>query len=117
MHEVPIIRDIFRTLEENYSDKLDRITKVQVAAGLLCNVQPVLLQNAFEVLIREEPRFSNIDLEVVLLPIIAYCAKCNREFGVERNKFVCECGTASNKIMQGEELLISKVEYIIDLIS
>lgn len=112
MHEVPIVKDIFRTLEEHYGDKLDRITKVQVEAGLLCSVQPVLIQNAFEALILEETRFSNIDMEVVLLPVIAFCTKCDKAFEVKQSRFVCACGTASAKIIQGEELRISKVEYL-----
>jgi hydrogenase nickel incorporation protein HypA/HybF len=112
MHEVAIIRDILHTLEEHHGDKLDRITKVQVEAGLLCNVQPILIQNAFEALVEEEPRLAEIELEVVLLPVIAHCSSCNKDFPVKLNKFVCACGTASNTIVQGEELRISKVEFI-----
>ncbi|SHM44673.1 hydrogenase nickel incorporation protein HypA/HybF [Chitinophaga jiangningensis] len=112
MHEVPIVRDIVNTLQEQHPDKFDRITKVQVQAGLLCNVQPILIQNAFEALIRDEPQLAHIDLEVVLLPIIAYCESCEQQFEVIRHKFVCGCGTPSRKIVQGEELRISKVEFL-----
>ncbi|MBV7530925.1 hydrogenase maturation nickel metallochaperone HypA [Chitinophaga sp. sic0106] len=112
MHEVPIVRDIFNTLQESHPDKFDRILKVQVEAGLLCNVQPILIQNAFEALIRDEPHLAHIDLEVVLLPIIAHCETCHQQFEVIRHKFVCACGTPSRKIVQGEELRISKVEFL-----
>lgn len=112
MHEVPIVRDIFNTLQESHPDKFDRITKVQVEAGLLCNVQPILIQNAFEAMILDEPQLAHIDLEVVLLPIIAHCDTCNKPFEVVRHRFVCACGAPSRKIVQGEELRISKVEFL-----
>jgi len=112
MHEVPIVRDIFNTLQQNYADKFERIIKVQVEAGLLCNVQPILIQNAFEALIQEEPHLAEIDLEVVLLPIIAHCDRCEKNFEVKQHRFVCECGTPSRHIVQGEELRISKVEFL-----
>ena len=112
MHEVPIVRDIVKTLEENYPDSFDRIIKVQVEAGLLCSVQPILIQNAFEALILEDKRLADIDLEVVLLPVIAHCKQCHKDFEVKYNRFVCSCGTPSNTVVQGEELRISKVEFL-----
>ncbi len=112
MHEVPIVRDIFNTLQQNYTDRFDRIIKVQIEAGLLCNVQPILIQNAFEALILEEPHLAEIDLEVVLLPIIAHCESCKKDFEVVRHRFVCTCGAPSRTIVQGEELRISKVEFL-----
>lgn len=112
MHEVPIVKDIISTLRQTYAGRFEDIIKVQVEAGLLCNVQPVLIQNAFEALIVEEPQLAEIDLEVVLLPIVAYCESCGENFEVIKHRFVCKCGTPSRKVVQGEELRISKVEFL-----
>ncbi|SFG08686.1 hydrogenase maturation nickel metallochaperone HypA/HybF [Pontibacter chinhatensis] len=112
MHEISIVRNVFDTLQETYPDKFERISKVQMEAGLLSNIQPILIQNAFEALIVEEPGLADIELEVVQLPIIAHCEACEKDFEVVRHKFVCTCGTPSRKIVQGEELQISKVEFI-----
>lgn len=114
MHEVSIVREIFETLQQHHASKFDNITKVQVEAGLLCNIQPILIQNAFEALILEEPHLADIDLEVVLLPIVAHCDTCNKNFEVKLHTFVCECGTPSRIVVQGEELRISKIEYVND---
>jgi hydrogenase nickel incorporation protein HypA/HybF len=111
MHEISIVRNVFNTLLEAYPTKFDRISKVQVEAGLLSNIQPILIQNAFEALIVEEPDLAYIELEVVQLPIIAHCQACDKGFEVIRHKFVCACGMPSKKIIQGEELQISKVEF------
>lgn len=111
MHEVAIVRDIVNNLETHYQDRFKEISKVKIEAGLLCNVQPILIQNAFEALILENPLLENIDLQVVLLPIIAHCGQCKKDFEVKLHRFVCSCGTPSRDIVQGEELRISQVEF------
>ncbi|KAA6439887.1 hydrogenase maturation nickel metallochaperone HypA [Dyadobacter flavalbus] len=111
MHEISIVRNVFQTLEQTYPEKFDRIVKVQVQAGLLSNVQPILIQNAFEALIQEEPSLSDVELEVLLLPIIAHCDACDKDFEVKKHRFICVCGLPSKKIIQGEELQISEVQF------
>lgn len=114
MHEIAIVQDILQTLQSEYAEKFDKIIKVQVEAGLLCNVQPILIQNAYEALLEANPQLAEIDLEVVLLPIIAWCSECQAPFEVRYHKFVCSCGKVSRLLLQGEELRISKVEYLTD---
>lgn len=112
MHEVSIVRDIIHNLEEHYGNRFSEISSVKIEAGLLCNVQPILIQNAFEALVLEDPRLENIDLQVILLPIIAHCKSCEEDFEVKRHRFVCpNCETPSRNIVQGEELRISQVEF------
>lgn len=112
MHEIPIVRDVVRTLEQAYPERFSAIVKVTLEAGLLSNVQPILIQNAFEAVRMEDERLAFIDLEVVQLPIIAYCAGCDRPFEVHHNRFVCSCGMPSRKLIQGDELRISRVEFL-----
>ncbi|MDO4224288.1 MAG: hydrogenase maturation nickel metallochaperone HypA [Bergeyella zoohelcum] len=111
MHELSIVRDIITNLEDHYKERFSEISKVKIEAGLLSNVQPILIQNAFEALVLEDPKLANIDLEVVLLPIIAHCDHCDKDFEVKLHRFVCDCGEPSRKIVQGEELRISRVEF------
>jgi hydrogenase nickel incorporation protein HypA/HybF len=111
MHEIGIIQDILHILEDKYKDKIVDIKKVEIEAGLLCNVQPILIQNAYEAVIASESKYSNIELDVKLLPIIAFCQKCEENFEVMRHKFVCKCGEPSRTIVQGEELRISRIDF------
>lgn len=111
MHELSIVRDIFRTLEEAYPGRMQDIIKVEIEAGLLCNIQPILIQNAFEAYVHDEELFQDLELEVKLLPIIAYCKVCTMNFEVHYHRFVCTCGQPSDQIIQGEELRISKVMF------
>jgi hydrogenase nickel incorporation protein HypA/HybF len=57
MHELSIVRDIFSTLEEAYPGRMQDIIKVEIQAGLLCNIQPILIQNAFEAYVLDEKLF------------------------------------------------------------
>lgn len=111
MHELSIVKDIFDTLKEAYPDRYEYIEKINIEAGLLSNVQPILIQNAFEAYILDDERFRNTELEVVQLPIIAKCQKCQKDFEVKYHRFVCPCGEPSTTIVQGEELRINKVTF------
>jgi hydrogenase nickel incorporation protein HypA/HybF len=111
MHELSIVKDIFQTLEDAYPDTYKDIVKIEIQAGLLSNIQPILIQNAFEAYVEEFKEYQDVELEVTILPIIAYCKSCNKNFEVQFHRFVCECGNPSDKIIQGEELKISKVTF------
>lgn len=111
MHELSIVKDIFETLSAHYSTKIDDIQKIQVTAGLLSNVQPVLIQNAFDAFIADNRQYSDMELEVIVNDIIAHCDTCNTDFKVQYHRFVCPCGQPSTQIVQGNELFISKVIF------
>lgn len=111
MHELSIVKDIFQTLEQAYPERYEDIIKINLEAGLLSSVQPVLIQNAFEAYILDDPHFRDTELEVSILPIIAYCQKCDARFEVKYHRFVCACGEPSDTIVQGEELRISQVTF------
>jgi hydrogenase nickel incorporation protein HypA/HybF len=111
MHEISLVRNIFRTLESEFPDKMDSVRRVQLKAGLLSNVQPILMQNAWEAVLTDEPRYAAIVLEVKVLPILIHCTECNLTAEVENYRFVCACGKPTRNIVQGEELLISEIEF------
>lgn len=111
MHELTIVKDIFTTLEEHYQAKSHDIQKIQITAGLLSNVQPVLIQNAFDAFIQDNEAYKDMELEVIVHDIVAHCDVCNADFNVKYHRFVCACGTPSTNIVQGNELFISKISF------
>ncbi|AIM38444.1 hydrogenase expression protein [Sphingobacterium sp. ML3W] len=111
MHELSIVKDIFDTLEGHYGSKVEDIQKIQVTAGLLSNVQPVLIQNAFDAFIADNNSYAEMELEVLVNEIIAHCESCDKDFPVLYHRFVCPCGQPSSTIVQGNELYISKVIF------
>jgi hydrogenase nickel incorporation protein HypA/HybF len=113
MHEVSLIRNIFNTLRSELPAKdIPRVKTISISAGVLANVEPILLQNAFEAVVAtDSPEFGKASLHVITLPVIIHCDACDKNSEVERYLFVCRhCGLPNNNIVQGDELLISGVE-------
>lgn len=113
MHEISLVRNILNTLEAEFPDRFNTINKIYLTVGELSNVQPILMQNAFDAVLEDEPKYRNKKLEVEVLPIKIFCKNCNKESTVNQYKFICEiCHTPSRNVIQGEELLISKIEFL-----
>lgn len=111
MHEISLVRNIFRTLEDEFPGEIDLVRGIHLRVGLLSNVQPILMQNAFEAVLETEPQYNKTSLHVEVLPILIHCDDCDKNTEVLNYTFICTCGKPSKNIVQGEELLISKVEF------
>jgi hydrogenase nickel incorporation protein HypA/HybF len=112
MHEISLVRNIFNTLEAEFPDRMDAVRGIYLTVGLLSNVQPLLMQSAFEAVLQDEPRYAKTSLHVEVLPIKIHCRQCGTESEVAQYKFICgHCGMPSGQVVQGEELLISKVAF------
>jgi hydrogenase nickel incorporation protein HypA/HybF len=111
MHEISLVRNIFRTLEDQFPGQLDSVRTIHLSVGLLSNVQPILMQNAFQAVLEDEPAYNKASLEVEVLPVLIHCSDCGKITEVQQYRFVCSCGKPSRNVIQGEELLIKKVEF------
>jgi hydrogenase nickel incorporation protein HypA/HybF len=112
MHEISLVRNIFRTLEEEFPGKMKDVRGIYLTVGLLSNVQPILMQNAFEAVLEDGSAYTNASLHVEVLPIKIFCDDCKAESEVEQYKFICRyCGKPCTSVIQGEEMLITKVEF------
>ena len=113
MHEISLIRNVFHTLEATFSaEELSRLSAIDLKVGLLSNVQPLLMQNAFEAVTSAEHKFQQVTLNVTLVPIEIYCEPCGLHSGVENYKFVCShCSKPNNNVVKGTELLIHRVHF------
>jgi hydrogenase nickel incorporation protein HypA/HybF len=112
MHEISLVKNIFGSLDSVYNETDRRkIQKIHLKVGLLSNVEPILMQNAFEAVVATERKeYGNCQLEIEVLPIKVYCDICEKETEVSNYKFFCACNRPTNKVIQGNELLISGVE-------
>jgi len=78
MHEISLVKNIFKMLEEEFPGRVEKLSRIQLKAGMLSNVQPILMQNAFEAVVEDEPKYAGIKLEVEVLPILIYCDDCDK---------------------------------------
>lgn len=114
MHEISLVRTIFRTLEEQFPvEELERMDYIQLKIGPLANVDAILLKNAFDAVVEQEAsRLLGVRLLVNEIPILIECTDCGQTSRVENYRFVCaHCGRPSAHVVQGNELLIERVGF------
>ncbi len=113
MHEVSLVRNVFRSLEDEFSsDEMERLSVIKMKIGKLSNVEPILMQNAFEAVKVEHPQYAEVKLEIELVPVQIHCDSCGENTVISDYRFVCSCGTPSNNVISGTELLIHQVEFL-----
>ncbi len=111
MHEIFLVRNTFQRIEEEFPEKFERISEIHLKVGLLSNVQPILITNAFNAFVMEFPQYYNTQLIVDTLPVIIACT-CGAKTEVKKNRFVCKsCGNSCKNIIQGEELYINEIKF------
>jgi hydrogenase nickel incorporation protein HypA/HybF len=111
MHELSLVRNIFASLEDSLTlEEIARLEQVDMQIGLLANVEPVLLQNAFKAFLMSNPQYEQSRLNIDLIRIRIHCNACGTETQVENYSFKCDaCGMPSRDIRSGEELLVHKI--------
>lgn len=114
MHEISLVKNIFGSLDSVYAEnERKKIKKIYMKVGLLSNVEPILMQNAFEAVVATERKeYRDCELQIEVLPILVHCDECNKASEIVNYKFVCSCNKPTNKVIQGNELLISGVELV-----
>ncbi|WP_178989450.1 hydrogenase maturation nickel metallochaperone HypA/HybF [Winogradskyella schleiferi] len=113
MHETSIINGIYRTLKQEFeAEKLNKMTGIYVRVGILSNIEPRLLMNAYEASHMTNPSFQNVKLNIEMLALKIQCERCNHITDVKQYRFLCDkCQIPSKNVIQGEEMLIHKVEF------
>jgi len=113
MHEISLIRNIFNTLESEFSkEELSRLNQIDLKVGLLSNVEPALMNNAMKAVTEAEEKFQRVLLEIELVPIEIYCEACDTHSRIDNYKFICmACNQPNNNVVKGTELLIHRVHF------
>jgi hydrogenase nickel incorporation protein HypA/HybF len=113
MHEISLVRSIFQALDGQFEpQERGRVRSIRLKIGPLANVEPLLLQSAFDA-VREagESPYAAARLDLEQVPIIVRCDACEKDSEVQQYRFVCaHCGKPSAQVVQGNELLIAQVE-------
>lgn len=113
MHEISLVRNIFRTLESEFEEaELERVKQIDLKVGILSNVEPILMQNAFEAVTQTENRFLKTELVVNVVPILIECELCGEVSEVKNYSFKCSNGHPSKNVIQGDELTIERVHFL-----
>lgn len=113
MHETSIVNSIMRTLEMEFEqEQLKQMTAIHLKVGILSNIEPRLLQNAYIAYNQANPGYEKVGLHIESVDIKVKCEVCTHVTQVKNYRFICEnCGRPTKNLIQGEEMLIHKVEF------
>ncbi|MRH99472.1 hydrogenase maturation nickel metallochaperone HypA [Kriegella sp. EG-1] len=113
MHETSIVNSIFRTLEQEFEvEKLNNMKAIHLKVGILSNIEPRLLYNAYEAFHMTNPIYQKVKLEIEMTELKIKCEICEHITNVKNYRFICDnCKKPSKNVIQGEEMLIHKVEF------
>ena len=112
MHEISLVRNIFRTLENEFDkEAMERLRGIDLKVGMLSNVEPVLMQNAFEAVTEDMGKFRKVVLHINVVPVKIKCELCHEVSEITNYVFKCSNGHPTKNIIQGEELLIERVHF------
>ncbi|MEJ5300575.1 MAG: hydrogenase maturation nickel metallochaperone HypA [Thermodesulforhabdaceae bacterium] len=111
MHETSIAEmlcDI--ALEEAKKYSISRVSSLTVQIGEMAAVVPEALKFAFSIISQGTP-LEGAQLNIEIVPIVAWCSQCNEPFEVENFSFKCPgCGMVSDRYLSGQELLLVSIE-------
>ena len=113
MHETSIVNSIIRTLEQEFeAEKLNKMKSIHLKVGILSNIEPRLLYNEYDASHMMNPKYQNVKLEIEMTELKIQCEVCDHITDVQKYRFICDnCQKPSKNVIQGEEMLIHKVEF------
>jgi len=112
MHELSIAMSILELVEEEAQRRGDvRVAAVHLKLGPMSGVVKEALASAFE-LARESTDFSDCQLVIEPVPIVALCPACGMEQTIEsmQNLRCPICETPTPQIITGRELEVAAME-------
>ncbi len=111
MHETSIVQNLFDVIREDYlKHEPARVTAVTLELGTFSNIEPVLLNEAFQVM-KKGTEFESTELSLQTVETIAECYHCRHRFMPEEFPFLCpSCGQFGGKVIQGGDLIIKHIE-------
>ena len=112
MHELSIVQEIVRTIEQGLRDAgaAGPVRIVHMTIGKLTAIVPDSVRFYFELITKDTP-LEGAKLDIRDMPVAVACADCGRETEVEDINFICPvCGSMNTDIVRGRELFIDSVE-------
>jgi len=111
MHETSIAQNLLSIILEKAKEcNAKRITKVTLKIGEFAGINQESLKFAFKNL-TQKSIVERAIVEIIPLPLLGKCRKCEKEFTINREEFKCpKCGCLELDIISGEDLYIDNIE-------
>ena len=112
MHEVGIISAMLKTIEAVMEEEqLTKVEKIVLQVGELSGVLPHYMKECFPAAVYKT-RFQDTKLVMEIVPGIARCNRCGKEFNGLRYDLTCpDCGNRTDfERLSGDELIIKEIQ-------
>lgn len=110
MHEYSLVQALLRHVERLAAQHCaSRVDEVRVRLGPLSNVEPLLVESAFQTL---APATVAAESRLVMeeVPLTARCAVCDSKFEIIRFQFRCPaCDSAEIAVTAGDGFVLESV--------
>ncbi len=110
MHELSLVRSLMAQVDALVtSNGGGTLRRVRVEIGPLSGVEATLMASAWEQLCAAGGR-GGATLEIVEVPLVAHCRKCNLPFQPVRFRFHCPtCGGAETETVSGDGVILHSI--------
>ena len=110
MHEINIVRQVMRTVEEFAKEnQVSDIREIVLDIGELSLVIPEYVEEIYPV-VAKGTMFENIKLIIDVIPGLAQCSECDEVFNViEHNGYCPNCGSFEKEVLTGKDFNIREI--------
>lgn len=111
MHELTITRSMLDlVLEQAAKSEARRVGKINLVVGELCGYVEESVRFYFDFL-GKGTIAEGADLRFQMVPAVARCRNCAREFNIKDFDWLCPgCGRSELEIIGGKELQVESIE-------
>lgn len=110
MHELGLLSAMVKTIEGiAREEELERVEKIVLQVGELSGVVPAYLESCYPAAVYKT-FMEDTALELEIIPGIARCGCCSREFNAVAEDLRCpDCGGVQLTALSGTELMIKEI--------
>ena len=110
MHEINIVRQVMRTVEEFAKEnQVSDIREIVLDIGELSLVIPEYVEEIYPV-VAKGTMFEDIKLIIDVIPGLAQCSECDEVFNViEHNGYCPNCGSFEKEVLTGKDFNIREI--------
>lgn len=109
MHEYALAQDIVKTITQQVTEDLEKITDINIEIGAFSGVVAESLEFGIQVIFADK-KLPEVKVNIVKVPTIAQCT-CGKEYEMDEIYAGCPgCGSFVRKIKSGMDIVINSVE-------
>ncbi len=111
MHEIGIVRQVLRTVEEFAKENdIKEVSEIVLDVGEVSQVIPQYLTEIYPYVAEETEMFKNTVLTINTIPGMAECDDCDAIYNLLECEGICpDCGSQSKTVYSGTECNIREI--------